>query len=89
MLKSKSFKFFIFGLVISLLVTITFGIYRINLGCPGMFRDCYLDGAGAYWEIDYFFRFLNLLFSLFLFVYLVVYILEKILKGLVNFFSKK
>ncbi len=72
----------------SIFITLCFGLYRISLGCPGIFRDCYLEGADVYWEVDYFFRLLSLLGLTFIFVVSFVQILAKILKLLVSLISK-
>ena len=86
---SKSIKFVLIMLTISLAITICFGVYRISIGCPGMFRDCYLEGADAFWVVDYIFRLLNILLITYLLVVIFVHGLAKALKILIGLFLKR
>jgi hypothetical protein len=85
---SKTMQFVLIVFAVSIFITLCFGIYRLSLGCPGIFRDCYLEGANAFWEVDYLFRFLSLLWLTYIFAVWFVQILAKILRLLVNLISK-
>lgn len=61
----KYFRAVLFMMTGSFVVMMGFQFYRRSLGCIGFFRDCYLDGAGNYWLVDYSARLLFLL-SIFL-----------------------
>jgi hypothetical protein len=81
-------QFVLIAFAVSIFITLCFGFYRLSLGCPGIFRDCYLEGANALWEVDYFFRFLSLLGSLYIFVVVIVQIIAWILRLLLKLISK-
>lgn len=61
----KYFRAVFFAMVGSSFIMMGFQFYKRSLGCIGFFRDCYLDGAGNYWLVDYSARLLFLL-SIFL-----------------------
>lgn len=65
---------------VSLMIIIANGLYRLSIGCRGMFSDCYIEGVDKFIYLYYLSNFLFYLCCLIIFSKFLIKLTKAIIK---------